>query len=328
MSAIFFGKLTQEPGKRVLLRTLRTIWLATHPEQIETPDRDDKLLTALRLGEVQGLLRLPKQTGFEKLGNPPMPKSVTLVRDERRPQAIDYGAVSWLPEMGFWPNLSPGEQATAFMINEWLIRRRGRFMQVPLRERSLDIFGDEKFLDSRARNGALFNGRMPLGAIGAMRVEHPLAYRPADAMGLPVLVVENHHTFWSLGEWNEQAKRYSAIVYGGGNTICASGLALVEVMREREARRAEYFGDIDPEGLSIPLKFNRLHQLQLSPGIAFYQMLLEVGRRREPVMLPSGYESLAMAWLPDLAEEVNTLWGEGFWMPQEGLGLEQLMMTS
>lgn len=328
MSSLFVDKLILQPGKRVALTTLRTLWLDAYPEQVATPDRDQQLLAALALAQTQGVLRLPGPAGFEKLGNPPMPKSVTLVREERRPQAIDYGAVSWLPEMGFWPNLSPGEQATAFMINEWLIRRRGRFMQVPLRERSLDIFGDEKFLDSRARNGALFNGRMPLSAIGAMRVEHPLAYRPADAMGLPVLVVENHHTFWSLGEWNEQAKRYSAIVYGGGNTICASGLALVEVMREREARRAEYFGDIDPEGLSIPLKFNRLHQLQLSPGIGFYQMLLEVGRRREPVMLPSGYESLAMAWLPDLAEEVNTLWGEGFWMPQEGLGLEQLMMTS
>ncbi|MNG25618.1 hypothetical protein D3C84_1104990 [compost metagenome] len=94
---------------------------------------------------------------------------------------------------------------------------------------------------------------MPLSAIGAMRVEHPLAYRPADVLGLPVLVVENHHTFWSFGEWNEQAKRYSAIVYGAGNTICASGLALSEVMREREAQQVEYFGDLDPEGLSIPL---------------------------------------------------------------------------
>lgn len=51
MSAVFFDRLTQQPGKRVLLRTLRTIWLATYPEQIETPDRDDKLLTALRMGE-------------------------------------------------------------------------------------------------------------------------------------------------------------------------------------------------------------------------------------------------------------------------------------
>ena len=328
MSAVFFDRLTQQPGKRVLLRTLRTIWLATYPEQIETPDRDDKLLTALRMGEAQGVLRLPKQTGFEKLGNPPMPKAVTLLREDIGKEVVDYNNVSWLPEIGFWPSLSLGEQATALMINEWLIKRRGRFMLVPMRERSLDIFGDEKFLDSRVRNGALFGGRMPLSAIGAKRVDHPLAYRPADANGLPVLVVENHHTFWSLGEWNENAKRFSAIVFGSGNAICASGLALKEVMREREAQRAEYFGDIDPEGFNIPLKFNRLHELQLAPCISLYQLLLEVGRRRDTAPLPTDYQSLSRSWLPDLAEQVNALWDDGFWLPQEGVGLEQLVPFS
>lgn len=76
-----------------------------YPEQVATLDRDQQLLAALALAQTQGVLRLPGPTGFEKLGTPPTPKVVTLVREERRPQAIDYGAVSWLPEMGFWPNL-------------------------------------------------------------------------------------------------------------------------------------------------------------------------------------------------------------------------------
>jgi hypothetical protein len=32
-------------------------------------------------------------------------------------------------------------------------------------------------------------------------------------------------------------------------------------------------------GFNILLKFNRLHDLQLTPSVSFYQMLLEVGRR-------------------------------------------------
>ncbi|WP_282361061.1 Wadjet anti-phage system protein JetD domain-containing protein [Pseudomonas sp. PS01300] len=328
MGAGFLEMLMQEPGKRVTLPALRTVWLAAYPEQVETPDRDSQLLVALRLGEAQGLLRLPGGGGFERFGNPPMPLFITLVREGKLKETAKYNSVSWLPEIGFWPSLSLSEQATAFMINEWLIKRRGRFLQVPLRERSLDIFGDEKYLDARVRNGALFGGRMPLSVIGAMRVEHPLAYRPADAIGSPVLVVENHHTFWSLGEWNEQSKRYSAVIYGGGNTICASGLALLEVMREREAQGAEYFGDVDPEGFNIPLKFNRLHQLQLIPSIGFYQMLLRIGRRRASEVLPRDYQDLSTSWLPELAEQINDLWSEGFWLPQEGVGLEQLMAIS
>ncbi|NIF28895.1 hypothetical protein F3J44_21255 [Pantoea sp. Tr-811] len=257
-----------------------------------------------------------------------MPKSIILIREAVQSDRPNYASLSWLPEIGFWPSLSLGDRAIAFTINEWLIQRRGIFMQVPLRERSLEIFGDEKFLDNRVRNGALFSGRMPLSVIGAMRVEHPLAYRPADAVGLPVLVVENHHTFWSIGEWNEHAKRYSAIVYGSGNTICASGLALKEVMREREALQAEYFGDVDPEGLSIPLKFNKLHETQLTPSLFFYEMLLDMGRRRDAVILPTGYENLAAAWLPHLATKINGLWSDGLWLPQEGVGLEQLMAHS
>jgi len=325
MSAAFLKTLGLEAGKRVTLPTLRTLWLAAYPEQVETPNRDAQLLEALRLGESEGLLKLPGAGGFEKLGHPPMPKAITLLREEKQKSTFNYNSVSWLPEIGFWPSLSLSEQATAFMVNEWLIKRRGRFLQVPLRERSLEIFGDEKFLDARVRNGALFGGRMPLSVIGAMRVEHPLAYRPSDAVGAPVLVVENHHTFWSLGEWNEQAKRYSAIVYGGGNTICASGLALLEVMRERDAQSAEYFGDIDPEGMNIPLKFNRLYQLQLTPSIGFYRLLLEVGRRRDSVSLNAEHRYLVKSWLPDFSGQITELWEEGYWLPQEGVGLEQLM---
>lgn len=80
-------------------------------------------------------------------------------------------------------------------------------------------------------------------------------------------------------------------------------------------------------GFNIPLKFNRLHDLQLTPCVSFYQMLLEVGRR-DPVLLPSDYQSLSNSWLPDQAEQVNALWDDGFWLPQEGVGLEQLMPIS
>lgn len=324
MSQLFFERLSLSPQKRLDLKALRTAWLDCHPEQLQMHDRDRLLLDALHRGAGEGFLKLPAEQSYERFGTPPMPTFVTLIREAKKESSVDYSKVSWAPEIGFWTSLAPTERATAAKINEWIIRRRGRFMVVPLRERSLEIFGDEKYLDNRVRDGALFGGRLPLAVIGARRVEHPLAYRPSDIEGLPVLLVENHHTFWSLGEWNESVKMYSAVVYGNGKTICSSGLALAEVMRERGALTAEYFGDLDPEGIAIPLLFNQRNAQQVTPCVHLYERLLAIGKRKEGVSATESDVAKVGRWLPALSDKIAALWDGKCWIPQEGLGLEQL----
>lgn len=324
MSELFFKALLQHPLKRVELRALRAAWLETYPEQIQTHDRDRLMLEAMKHGQELGLIRLPAARSFERFGVPPMPLFVTLVREAKPQSLMDYSQVAWAPEMGFWPKLSTPELGVALKINEWIIKRRGRFMQVPLRERSLEIFGNEKFLDSRVRGSALFGGRLPLEIIGARRVEHPLAYRPADIEGKSVLLVENHHTFWSLGEWNESAQIYSAIVYGNGKTIEASGLALMEVMRERRSPCAEYFGDLDPEGIDIPLRFNQRNTQQLVPCTNLYEKLFSIARHQEGVVATEPQKANLAKWLPSMSNKIIELWDNNIWLAQEGLGLEQL----
>jgi hypothetical protein len=324
MSQQFFARLMSSTQKRLDLKALRLAWLDCYPEQLHTHDRDRLLLDALHQGEREGLLKLPAKPSYERFGNPPMPTFITLIREAKKASTVDYAKVAWAPEMGFWTRLSPQELITAVKINEWIIRRRGKYMQVPLRERSLEIFGDEKYLDSRHREGALFGGRLQLSVIGAKLVEHPLAYRPADAEGMPVLLVENHHTFWSLGEWNEAIKMYSAVVYGNGKTICGSGLALAEVMRERGAVSAEYFGDLDPAGIDIPLIFNQKNEQQITPCISLYERLLANGRHKGGITATPFDVSRAQRWLPSLSVEIAAIWEKGNWIPQEGLGLEQL----
>ena len=198
MREVFLQTLRTGRRKRVALADLRRHWLDANPEQLQHPERDALLLAALRELEAQGNLVLPARGSFEQLGNPPMPKFVTLVNQTEAQPSDDWSHVSWLPELGFWTDLTASELVTAKVINDWLLRRRGKFLRVPLRERSLEIFGDEKYLDLRVRENALFSGRLPLTSIGAFLVPHPLPYRAADVPGQPVLVVENHHTYWSL----------------------------------------------------------------------------------------------------------------------------------
>jgi hypothetical protein len=324
----FVQQLSSLRRKRITLEALRLSWQTSYPDQAQHPERDGMLLKALQELEQSLKLKLPAKGSFEKLGRPPMPLFITLIVEAVERQQQAWSEVHWLPVLGFWPDLNESELITAKAINDWLIRRRGRYLMVPVRERSLEIFGNEKHLDLKVRKGALFSGRLPLSAIGAMLVDHPLPYRIAQAPGQPVLVVENHHTYWSLGEWNVLARRYAAVVYGAGNSFCNSGLALQEVIRETGACGAEYFGDLDPEGINIPLRFNRRHKVQLTPALDLYGFLLKHGGEKSPVHRVAADSLAAEVWLPGLAANIVKLWENDLWKPQEGLGTEQLFLDA
>ncbi|OHX37821.1 hypothetical protein BJL95_04410 [Methylomonas sp. LWB] len=324
MNAEFLLALRTVRRKRIDLSDLRRYWLQVNPEQLQHPERDALMMASLKQMAGHGYIALPASGSFEKVGNPPMPKFVTLVNQDEVKPRNNWSNISWLPELGFWTELTESELLTAKKINDWLHRRRGKFMKVPLRERSLEIFGDEKYLDSRARNNALFSGRLPLSLIGAFHVPHPLPYRAANAPGQPVLIVENHHTYWSLAEWNVQSCQYAAVVYGSGKAFCSTGQALQEVLRECDANGALYFGDLDPAGILIPLSFNDANESVVLPDIGLYQFVLENGKRRSPVNRLSGDKQAAQRWLPELSDRILELWALDYWIPQESLGTEQL----
>jgi hypothetical protein len=199
---------------------------------------------------------------------------------------------------------------------------------VPIKERSLQIFGDEKRLDAMRIGNTLFSGRLPLAAVGAFQVPLPLPYRPGDAPGRPVLVVENHNSFWSLGEWNHSAKRYAAVVYGAGEAFRSTGGALSQVLREVGGTSAEYLGDLDPKGIGIPLAFNiscKGEDPQVKPALDLYAWLLEHGTLREKADCALTTDALAVQWLgPELGARLADVWRDGRWIPQEALGYEQL----
>lgn len=329
MEGEFFNALRSNGKKRVELTRLRSLWIQHHPELQQHPNRDRLLMAALVSGSELGILKLPSARSFERIGNPVMPLFITVLIEAPQAMKTDWAAISWMPELGFWMYLTESEKVTAKVINDWLINRRGQFITVPLRERSLDIFGDEKYLDGRVRANALFSGRLALSAIGARKVDLPLPYRHQPGTpGRPILIVENHHTFFSLCEWNTQEARYAAVVYGSGSAITSSGTALDEVIQEVSGNGAEYFGDLDPEGISIPMRYNQNHETQLQPATWLYQKLLSSGRYRPLSVAYTGESSEVSSWLPELTQEIHGLWGEGRWLPQEGVGLEQLLLIT
>lgn len=316
--------------KRKSLAEVREAFFTLNPDLLANPERNGYLYASLiELAAAQRIL-LPAESGgsWESRGTPPLPLWIQVVDESSLSGEQDYSSVSWVPDMGFWPMLRSAALPSARAINDFLLKRKGQLTFVPIKERSLEIFGDEKKLDELRSGEFLFGGRLPLSAIGAFIVPFPLAYRTARVSNLPVLVIENHTTFWSFGEWNETTKRYSAVVYGVGNAFRSSEDALLQVLREVGGTRVEYFGDLDPKGVSIPALFNksvRNSSALVAPATEFYRCMLESGVRRP---LASAYSQPYPAWHNWLGDElggkVYSLWHDGHWIPQESIGIEFL----
>lgn len=329
MSDAFLEALRSRIRKRISLDDVRRAFFAAHPEVLSNPGRNVLLLERLRALEEAGALVLPATGSWERVGNPPLPTWVQVTSDSNLGPGADYAAVPWVPELGFWPELKPAALEAALAINEFLLRRRTTLTRVPIKERSLQIFGDEKRLDALRGSGhSLFGGRLGLATLGAFVVQPPLAYRSAEAPGRPVLVVENHNTYWSFGEWNQQAKQYAAVVYGSGTAFQGCGDALEQVLREVRGVGALYLGDLDPAGVRIPMEFNRTRAeacTTVTPTLELYRWLLENGRRRPLEERQERAGNLARNWLgAELGDELAALWDAGQWVPQESLGFERL----
>lgn len=330
MTKLFAVHLSSSPRKRIALDDLKAGFYTLYPEVQNRPDRAGQLLSGLKELESLGVISFPAAASWEKMGSPPLPKWVTLVRHKERVDFESFKMVPWVPELGFWPQLATyGQLQDAKLINDFLLRRRDSLITVPMKERSLEIFGDEKRLDSLCRDGFMFGGLLSLASIGAFQVPPPLPYRVADAPGKPILILENHNSFWSFGEWNHNAKRYAAVVYGAGEAFRRSGAALEQVLKEVQGYGAEYLGDLDPRGLSIPVNFNealRTNSPKVSPALEWYAWLLKNGKTREKAECKQDTSTRASEWLGDaMCMEIRNFWRQGLWIPQEALGYEQLM---
>ena len=206
---------------------------------------------------------------------------------------------------------------------------------VPIKERSLQIFGREKRLDELADSLLFRPGRLELRThLRCEPVGVPLAWRrgPAAAADQPILVVENAATWHSYTRWNALRSGFSAVAYGDGNRFVDSVTDLAEIFREvGDVRPVFYFGDLDAAGLRIP---QAAAQRALAAGLpavlphlwSYHQLLTFApgrGQPGEPAPAPETADSLC-AWLGDLAAPARALLARGERLAQEHLGWEFL----
>lgn len=252
-----------------------------------------------------------------------------------RPSDAESGRIRefpWVPAMAFVRDLRsnvPFEDLRR--LNEFLLG--GPREVVPIKERSLEIFGDEKRLDALVGSALFRDGRLDAArdffceAIGV-----PMAWKrgPASASGGPVLVLENAATWHSFCRWNDNAARFSAIVYGDGNRFIDGVRYLPDLFGELGAPRPiSYFGDLDPQGLRIPQIASRKCRergwLPVEPLAWAYRLLLENG-------IPQAWdgdppEDELCDWLGDSAGPARQLFLNRQRLAQEHVGWECLVSS-
>jgi hypothetical protein len=235
----------------------------------------------------------------------------------------------WVPNLAFLPAAKlqvPFEDLKA--LNTFLNSEPGPLPIIPIKERSLQIFADEKRLDTLLGSALFREDRLDLNRdLACEIVGEPLAWKrgPAAAADQPVIVLENAATWHSYCRWNADQARFSAVVYGGGNRFADGIRYLPDLFGELGGiRRILYFGDLDPPGLQIPQRASKIAGAIGLPGVEphlwSYRQLLTLGQGREVPWDGPPATASECAWLGELAGAAARLMTDGRRLAQEHVG--------
>jgi len=214
------------------------------------------------------------------------------------------------------------------IINDFIRINRGDNEIVPIKERSLELFNDEKRLDSLLNSVLFYEGR--INEVTDLRCEVigvPLAWArgPLDSSYQPVIIIENAATWHSYCRWNNLSHQFSAVVYGEGNRFIDGIRYLSDVFKEiGGVREVFYFGDIDPQGIRIPQKASanqygvRLPIIQ--PHMWSYRHLLNINNSHEQPYKSDNYNLELCNWMEDLGHQTYELFKNNKRIAQEHIG--------
>jgi len=321
--------------KRVELDVLLRIFGQVRPELAGSANARRQLREMIDILEAERRIETPKgKRGWDHSVRPSLPQWILLVRASvESPSEKDFRNVPWAPELRFLAATRVSVPFSDLLKIQNFFADGGRTRcDVPMKERSVHIFGNEKRLDELYRGSALFGkGRLSLESLRCFPVPEPIPWTRGKNSEAPILVLENAATWDSFRRWNETKNCFSAVIYGGGNRFIDSVLRLREISAELGGTRSVlYFGDIDPAGLRIPqLASARAVALGLppvEPDLWSYSCLFAQAKvSGASTSSESGdFEDDDCVWLGPLAAQAREVFSAGKRIPQERLGWEFL----
>lgn len=305
------AELLRATGRTVIPRaSVQRAFAEADPASAGTVHARGRLADALDELVADGVLTATRATDD---GVPPLPRQVRLTRAPG-PPARERPAEPWHPELRAAGAMRAPAQVVR-RVNRWLFAGGDRAEVVPLRERALEITGDEKAFD------AGLPAPLTLDVLRAVRIALPL-YREPVGDGPVLLVVENADTVASLvAALRPDPGPVGALAWGAGNAFGSSVLSLAA----DPPRSIRYFGDLDVAGLRIPARASALATAEglppVRPATGLYRALLEHGRPATAAPAdPSDVD-----WLdPALRDPVRELLAGGRRLAQEAVGARVL----
>ncbi len=326
----------QATTTQVPLDRLTEAFTAAAPSAARSANAHQQLLAMLESLAEAGVWTLPRsRTSWRRCGAVQLPN---WVRCSPPAEAQPETTIAWVAPLAFAAGIRRQDSRRLLeRINEFLIHEKDKLaVALPLRERSLEIFGDEKqllgLLD--ASRDTLYDGRIPLSLLNTYRVRHPLVHQAFQAVeGADILVVENLDTYHSFCRWNEEVHRYRVIAFGNGNAFSHTHEGLEALLTAETT--VSYIGDVDPSGLRIPAAVDAKRRKQglmpVLPATNYYHWLLRHGvyrplQARKRSALDTTY---CPGWLGEaLLIDVLALFERGHWIPQESLSYAKLQTLS
>lgn len=272
-----------------------------------------------------GHVRLPRQSnrrGYDHSERTPLPRFVNRINSRKAPRNPIY----WRPELAFAQGLPVIWHEELVAIQNWLRKHSRETQYVALRERSVEIFGDEKRLDGMLGTKLFAAGHLSLDLLKCYLPTVPIYVEgiEADQHVRPLLVIENHTTFDTIRRWNQHHRRYAAVAFGAGTAFISSCSSLRRNLQQQGCSGvALYFGDVDPKGLWIPVRSSQESGIEIKPERSLYELLFRKARDRFIVgHTPYPFEPDLLEWLPqNLREETAQCFNRGRRLPQEFLSL-------
>lgn len=291
-----------------------------------------ELLDALA---AEGSVALPRtRSGWDGTAQPPLPRWLRIVPANAAPtDRPDHRTIPWPPELAFVSRLDRVPLLDDLLAIQRFLGRGGRERSlVPHRERSLQIFGDEKRLDELRRTSLFRTGKLSLELLRCHDVAPPLVWEASaePAAGRAILVIENLHTYDSFRRYNGRCGRYAAVAYGHGHEFMKTCLDLPRLTERIGAEAVEYFGDLDGAGLQIPHHARQVLRdvsadLALAPATTWYEALLGFADRAVPAKGGAATGLECLDFLPArLRPAAEPLLRRGLRLPQELIGTEFL----
>lgn len=340
----FYNQLAGTGRIQVKFSQVREAYLQVHPEHHSSPDLDQQVTKAVDALVEQGRIELPsasRRSNWSGLRQS-IPSFIVVPSNRKQSNAV-APVRAWHPKVaplvtGNQKINHPAALSRLGQLSRWFAKTEGQqLMTIPLRERSLEIFGDEKAMDGK-KSGMMYvvgEHALTFEDIAAFYVPPPIPWEAPDGSfgelnGRPILFIENSNTFYSFARWNRQQKVYAAVAYAKGNQISASISDLSWIDERFPDSPLQYFGDLDREGISIMQRMNNtLAQNQLlpiRPARQLYWYLINHGIRKDHVHGTSTVDSEQMPqeFGADLSNEIWNLFESGQRIAQENLRLDVL----